>query len=301
MKKKIFIIGMSALVLFSGCSYTGQVRSTAEYIGIDAAKEAALTEAGLTDAVFTLSGLDSKDGIFYYDVRFSDVEGDTEYRYAIDAMTGVVIEEEIKGADAEASETESTETGAEVTTAAANTTGINAVQTVSSATSRRRSDTSTESGDSSYIGEEAAKEAALSHAGLESTDVLSMRVKRERDDGRMIYDVEFYTNSGGEYDYKIDAMSGDVLSYDYELDDYHLWQSGTGSYTGGEELISETDAKAIVKERVPGAADADIRLKLDRDDGRLEYEGELYYDGMKYEFTIDAYSGEVTEWEAKRR
>ena len=39
---------------------------------------------------------------------------------------------------------------------------------------------------------------------------------------------------------------------------------------------------------------------MDRDDGRLEYEGTIYYDGMEYEFTIDGYSGAVRDWEAER-
>ena len=39
--------------------------------------------------------------------------------------------------------------------------------------------------------------------------------KLERDDGYMVYEIEFY--SGGiEYEYTIDAVTGDIIEYDSE-------------------------------------------------------------------------------------
>lgn len=32
----------------------------------------------------------------------------------------------------------------------------------------------------------------------------------------------------------------------------------------------------------------------------VEYEGEILYDGSKYDFTIDGYSGTIREWEVER-
>ena len=51
-------------------------------------------------------------------------------------------------------------------------------------------------------------------------------------------------------------------------------------------------------DRVPGATESDVRIRLDRDDGREVYEGELYYDRTEYEFEIDASTGSVSEWSA---
>ena len=51
-------------------------------------------------------------------------------------------------------------------------------------------------------------------------------------------------------------------------------------------------------ERVPGATESDVRIRLDRDDGREVYEGELYYDRTEYEFEIDASTGSFLEWSA---
>ena len=57
---------------------------------------------------------------------------------------------------------------------------------------------------------------------------------------------------------------------------------------------------AIVLERVPGATESDVRMHLERDDGRDIYEGELIYDQVKYEFDIDAATGDVLQWEEER-
>ena len=67
-----------------------------------------------------------------------------------------------------------------------------------------------------------------------------------------------------------------------------------------DSLIEESQARQAVLDRVPGAQADDIRIRLKEDDGRMEYEGSLFYDGMFYEFTIDAYSGGLIEWEAEK-
>ena len=51
--------------------------------------------------------------------------------------------------------------------------------------------------------------------------------------------------------------------------------------------------------RVSGASASDVRLHLERDDGRLVYEGELIYNGTEYEFQIDAATGDVLDWESE--
>ena len=38
-------------------------------------------------------------------------------------------------------------------------------------------------------------------------------------------------------------------------------------------------------------------LETDYEDGRLIYEGEFYYSGLKYEFEIDAATGMVLDWD----
>ena len=282
-------LGVLCMAALAGCqNQQSQTAQTAEYIGIEAAKETALKSAGLTEdqADFSTAGLDSRDGTFFYQVNF-EAEG-MEYDYAIDAVTGVVIEENSVAAD----------DGAETSGAAASeaeTSG--AVQASGAAQASEAAQTSAaaqNASDSGMIGEEKAKEIALNYAGLTEDQTQRLWVKRDYDDGRSIYEVEFYGEGRDEYDYEIDAVTGEIVAFDTDLHDH-----GTAP-SEGQSQVSEEQVRQTVLERVPGASAENIFLHLEGDDGRLEYEGELIYDNMEYEFKIDAYSGAVTEWEAEQ-
>ncbi|MDL2263996.1 PepSY domain-containing protein [Synergistaceae bacterium OttesenSCG-928-I11] len=68
-----------------------------------------------------------------------------------------------------------------------------------------------------YIGIERAKEIAFAHAKVDGTKVYRLEVDMDRDDGRMIYEVDF-KHDGWEYEYEIDATTGKVLYWDKERD-----------------------------------------------------------------------------------
>lgn len=62
-----------------------------------------------------------------------------------------------------------------------------------------------------------AKDAALRHAGLQEDQVSDVDIDLDRDNGKLIYEVDF--NSGStEYDYDIDAETGEVISADKSMD-----------------------------------------------------------------------------------
>ena len=143
------------------------------------------------------------------------------------------------------------------------------------------------------MNEDSALSIALEHAGVTREQLVHSRVKPDRDDGLMIFEVEFITTDGMEYDYDINQADGTILSFNQEAHVPYNPAAGT------EGLISEDQARQAVIDRVPGASAENVAVFLDEDDGRLEYEGHLAYDNMLYEFTIDAYSGAVIEWEAE--
>lgn len=63
-------------------------------------------------------------------------------------------------------------------------------------------------------------------------------------------------------------------------------------------LIWDSTAKQTALARVSGATEKDIyEWKLDYDDSRPEYEGKIIYGGTEYEFTIDANTGAIIEWD----
>lgn len=273
MKRKLFPALAAVLILALALAGCAPQTAQAEYIGIDAAKTIALEAAGVSEsaAVFSTAGLDRQNGTDYYAVDFT-ANGRT-YAYDIDAVTGVIIDS-----------SEDQSQPAQATDGGASADGAN-----SSGTSSQSTD------GSAAITEDQAREIALADAGLTAEEVTFLKTQLDRDDGRLVYDVEFYTADYTEYDYEIDAADGTVLSSDFDAEGYTAPAEGSTAITADR-------AKEIALAEVPGATVDDIyEFELDRDDGRLEYEGAIWYDGTEYEFTIDGYSGAIRSWEADLR
>ena len=273
MKRKLFPALAAVLILALALAGCAPQTAQAEYIGIDAAKTIALEAAGVSEsaAVFSTAGLDRQNGTDYYAVDFT-ANGRT-YAYDIDAVTGVIID----SSEGQSQPAQATDGGA-------------------SADSANSSGTSSQStGGSAAITEDQAREIALADAGLTAEEVTFLKTKLDRDDGRLVYDVEFYTADYTEYDYEIDAAEGTVLPSEFDAEGYTAPADSATAITADQ-------AKEIALAEVPGATVDDIyEFELDRDDGRLEYEGAIWYDGTEYEFTIDGYSGAIRSWEADLR
>lgn len=78
----------------------------------------------------------------------------------------------------------------------------------------------TTSQSTSIISLDDAKSKALSHAGLSATQVTFKDQKLDWEDGRQVYEIEFFTNGGSEFEYEIDAISGEIISYDVDHNSY---------------------------------------------------------------------------------
>lgn len=268
-KGKIFVLFAVLLIVticFTACSEKSiSVTDTADYIGIDAAKESALKAAGVSSelAVFSSVGLDSKNGTFYYQIVFTG--NGVEYKYDIDALTGVVIEGlQVAAAETQSmySETQSIDSGAV--------------------------------GNLQEVDADMALSIALTHAGLTEQDIYSSKVETDFENGWKVFEVKFVSSDGVEYKYELNAENGAVVKFDYDAES--LFRQAAASDTG---IISESQAKQVVQNRVPGVKAEEIAIRLREEDGRIDYKGSLIYDNMEYEFEIDAYSGGVIEWEAE--
>lgn len=373
--KKSMTIALSAAALTLALAACGSSPKTQapSYVGMDAAKNAALADAGVstTDAVFTTAELDDKNGTAYYELKFSD--GTAEYEYDVDALTGVVIEgkkddaatgntaivssgsgnaADISGtstsidenkaksialADAGVQEADTAylvvkpdyDNGTAVydvefyvastkleydyeidaatgkirgmdqdiegyTPSSTNTNPATSTNNNTAASSgSTNNSTATSSGSTSTgtaVDEAKAKSIALNDAGVKEADTAYLKVKLDYDDGVKVYDVEFYAG-GTEYDYEINAATGEIRSMDHDAEGYAPTQTGSAK--------SEADIQAIALAKVPGATASDLWMHLDHDDGRQVYEGSIYYNSMEYEFTIDAYSGAILEWDSE--
>jgi len=145
---------------------------------------------------------------------------------------------------------------------------------------------------SSYITQSRAKEIALADAGVKAANAVFLKASLDWDDGRAQYEVEFYSGNT-EYDYDIDALTGAILSYDRELENFDI---GTVSSSSGN-VISAEKAKSIALNRAPSGSTV-VKCQLDRDDGRTIYEVELRNGRMEYDCDIDAVSGQILKWES---
>lgn len=66
----------------------------------------------------------------------------------------------------------------------------------------------------------------------------------------------------------------------------------------GASDIGEQKAKEIILAKVSGAVESSIyEFERETEDGRIQYEGNLYHDGYEYEFEIDGATGSILQWE----
>ena len=144
----------------------------------------------------------------------------------------------------------------------------------------------------SIISEEEARSIALTDAQVEAEAVTNIRIKFTVDDGRQVYDVEFYVTNQ-EYDYEIDAVTGEITEKDMEI------ENDFGSQATSDASVSIEEAKKIALDKVPGATEKDIHIGLDYEDGKSLYEGTIFYEQIEYEFEIDAQDGKIWSWEAE--
>ena len=167
------------------------------------------------------------------------------------------------------------------------------------------------------IGKDKAADIALEDASLSESDVTRLRISKDTDNGKGIYEVEFTMNTT-EYEYEILASNGDILSADFkELQgssdpqpqgsddpqpqgsndpqpqgsDSHD-SSNHGAVPQADVQISSEQASKLALDRVPGATEQDLKIELDYDDGYYKYEGDIIYDQKEYEFEIDANTGD---------
>ena len=69
--------------------------------------------------------------------------------------------------------------------------------------------------DSAYIGEAEAKRIALAHAGVSEGSIREFECELDREDGIMVYEIDFECGNY-EYEYEINAATGEIVKYDIE-------------------------------------------------------------------------------------
>lgn len=170
-----------------------------DYIGETAAKEAALSHAGVSEAdvCWLKADFDSDDGIYLYELEFA--ANGVKYDYDVNALTGDIVKFEQE------------QTG----NLSGNGNGANGSGT---GNGNQYGSGAGSVDTSNFIGEAAAKSAALSDAGVSESDVTRMKCELDRDNGSYKYEIEFDVGRM-EYEYEVDASTGAILKSEHDYDD----------------------------------------------------------------------------------
>ncbi|MBQ6357883.1 MAG: PepSY domain-containing protein [Clostridia bacterium] len=290
-------------------------------IGKDKALEIALAHATISsdEAKRQQVELNEEDGQPVYEVEFT-AKG-LEYDYDIDAYTGDILKASSERDDdtPQAEQKISTPTKEPKTKEKAST-PTNQPKT------EKKVSTSTEAPNS--IGKSKALEIALSHAVVSSDEAKWQQVKQDRENGQLVYEVEFTAN-GLEYDYDIDVYTGEILKADSEWDDDTPQAEKKASASTKKPKIekeapaptnqSKAEKKASASTEAPNSigksraleialSHAGVssdeakrqRAELDREDGQPVYEVEFVTDGWEYEYVIHAATGVILQYEKDR-
>lgn len=153
--------------------------------------------------------------------------------------------------------------------------------------------------------EQTAEEIALADAGFAAEDVEWLYTERDREDGAPVFEVTFGAD-GVEYEYLICQEDGSIL--EWEMDGKDLGDAEAELSLTGESNAAADDAeKRIGMEKAKETALLDAmtdseqarftKIKFEKDDRKTAYEVEFYAAGEEYEYTIDAYTGEVLKRE----
>ena len=135
----------------------------------------------------------------------------------------------------------------------------------------------------STIGTQKAKTIALNDAKVKSSNARFVTAKLDKEDGSIVYDVEFYSGNK-EYDYEIDAYTGRILSKDTDIE-YVAPKAVTKKQQGANIGIVKAKNIALNDAKVKARF---VTAKLDTEDGRVVYDVEFYVGNKEYDYEIDA-------------
>lgn len=223
----IFVV----ILLGAGTAFaTGRIAESSS-IGKENAQNFAFADAGVDplSAEAVRTEFDFEQGQFIYEVEFF-ADG-TDYDYWIKASDGSVVKKEVDAENAGYKAQGNTNIGKNSANSGTNNTtaGENNVNSGTNNTTAEENPANTgntedfgagtaNGGSDSYIGIENAKSIAVTHAGCAISDVIFSKAKLDHEDGYMVYEIEFYKDRT-EYEYTINALTGDIMEYDSDWDD----------------------------------------------------------------------------------
>ena len=147
-----------------------------------------------------------------------------------------------------------------------------------------------------YISRDAAKDAAVEHAGLRTQQVKQASVLLNFDDGVIFYEVEFVCE-GWEYAYKINALDGIVLASEKEFTGQEQLPIQPPDGDIGEQTAVET---ALQHAGIPLDRLDWVNCRWEEEDGVKYYKVTFRCGAWEYIYEIGAYNPMVLDWEKRQ-
>ena len=152
------------------------------------------------------------------------------------------------------------------------------------------------------IGTDKAMDIAAAAFGKASTAKMAYSaVDPELDESPAHYEVEITSQTGEEFEYKVDAYTGAILESKREAADGTEVPVVQPSKPAASGDIGYAKAKSIALNHA-GVSESkayDMDIELDDEDGTLVYEVEFKSGGMEYSYEINAASGAILKHEAE--
>ena len=151
------------------------------------------------------------------------------------------------------------------------------------------------------IGKDKALDIAVKAFGnTTSAQISYSEVDAELDETPAHYEVEIITQSGEEFEYKIDAYTGVILETKREAAGGTETPSGDSSFpTLGSTNYAKVKAIILKYLGISENNIYDMNIKLEVEDGTLVYEVEFKSGGMEYSYEINAATGAILKHEAE--
>ena len=152
------------------------------------------------------------------------------------------------------------------------------------------------------IGKDKAMDIAAAAFGKASTAKMAYsEADPELDESPAHYEVEIRSQSGEEFEYKIDAYTGAILESKREAADGTEVPVVQPSNPAASGDIGHAKAKSIALNHAGVSENKahDMEIKLDDEDGTLVYEVEFKSGNMEYSYEINAATGAILKHEAE--
>ena len=152
------------------------------------------------------------------------------------------------------------------------------------------------------IGTDKAMDIAAAAFGKASTAKMAYsEVDPELDESPAHYEVEIKSQTGEEFEYKVDAYTGAILESKREAADGTEVPVVQPSKPAASGDIGYAKAKSVALNHAGVSENKayDMEIELDDEDGTLVYEVEFKSGGMEYSYEINAATGAILKHEAE--